>query len=253
MFTKYGWKPDRPDIRDRYLSVSHVDASALPTAVDLRPKMPEVYEQGQLGSCTGQAIAADCHYQMILQGGKFWKPSPLFIYYNERLIDNSVTLDGGAEIRDGMKAINRWGICPDAMMPYDVSKFATKPSRVVYREAAKHKIFNYLRIGQSLINMKATLAQDDAFVFGFSVYGSFEGSEIAKTGILNMPEPHEQLMGGHAVLAVGYDDARKVVIVRNSFGKGWGDQGYFYMPYDYISNSNLAADFWSVKGVSGVN
>jgi C1A family cysteine protease len=195
------------------------------------------------------AIAADCHSQMIIQGGKTWTPSPMFIYYNERLLENTVMQDSGAEIRDGMKAINRWGICSEDKCPYEISKFRVKPSRAAYADGAKHKIFNYARIGQSLLQLQSALANNDPFVFGFSVYESFESDQVAKTGIMPMPSQRENLLGGHAVLCCGFFNNTKTFLVRNSWGTDWGQQGYFHMPYDFILNENLAADFWSVKYV----
>lgn len=250
LMKKYGWRPDTPDKRDRKFMVpANINAAALPTSIDLRGNMPPVYAQGDLGSCTGQAIGFDCQYAMIRQGGKVWKPSPLFIYYNERVIAGTVMQDSGAELRDGLKAINRWGICSEEKWSYDVSKFRVKPSRIAYAEAAKHKVFDYARIGQSLIQFKSCLASGDPFVFGFSVYESFEGGEVARTGIMPMPSMRENMLGGHAVAAVGYDDSRKVFIIRNSWGADWGDKGYFYMPYDFIVDDDFAADFWTARSV----
>lgn len=252
-FNKFGWKPDKPDKRDRkYMVPAHIDVAALPVSVDLRHGMPPVYSQGDLGSCTGQAIGADCHYQMVRQGGNVWQPSALFIYYNERMIEGSIMQDSGAELRDGMKAINRWGICSEAKWAYDISKFRVKPPRTAYSEASKHKIFDYARIGQSLIQFKSVLAAGDPFVFGFSVYESFEGDTVAKTGMMPMPSMRENMLGGHAVLAVGYEDSRNAFIIRNSWGSSWGDNGYFYMPYEFIVDDDFAADFWTVRFVPNV-
>jgi C1A family cysteine protease len=245
-FNKYGWRPDKPDKRDRY-KLAHVDASSLPESVDLRPLMPPVYNQDNLGMCTGTAIAADCHYQMIRQGGSVWQPSPMFIYYNERVIEGTVNVDCGAELRNGMKAINRWGVCPESLYPFIASDFKKKPSRQAYAEAIKHRVVEYTRIPQSLIQLKACLAEGDPFVFGFTVYDSFESDVVATTGNMPMPSANESMLGGHAVKSVGFDDSRKVFIVRNSWSSGWGDKGYFYMPYEFIVDPDYAADFWTVK------
>jgi C1A family cysteine protease len=197
--------------------------------------------------CTGTAIAADCHYQMVRQGGVVWQPSPMFIYYNERLIEGTINQDCGAEIRDGMKAINRWGVCPESLHPFVIADFKKKPSRQAYAEAAKHRVVEYSRIAQSLTQLKACLASGDSFVFGFTVYDSFESDIVAATGNMTMPNSSETMLGGHAVCAVGFDDNRNVFIIRNSWGNSWGDNGYFYMPYDFITDSDFAADFWTVK------
>jgi C1A family cysteine protease len=250
---KFGWRRDKPDKRDiRYMMPQHFSAHTLPPSVDLRGDMPEVYNQLDLGSCTGQAIAADIHYQLVRQHAPVWKPSPLFIYYNERMIEGTVSVDSGAELRDGMKAINRWGVCHEDLCPYDVTKFRNKPSRQAFRAAAKHKIIDYRRVPQTLLSMKSVLAEKDPFVFGFTVYEGFDGDEIAKTGMMTIPRPNEVVLGGHAVLAVGYDDHRQVFIIRNSWGTAWGDKGYFYMPYSYITDDDYAADFWTVRWVPNV-
>ena len=84
-------------------------------------------------------------------------------------------------------------------------------------------------------------------MFGFTVYEAFESQQVAQTGVLNMPQPGERSMGGHAVMAAGYDDAQKRFIVRNSWGTGWGQNGYFTMPYDYLTSRNLSDDFWTIR------
>ena len=96
--------------------------------------------------------------------------------------------------------------------------------------------------------MRKCLAEGFPFVFGFTVYDGFESASVAKSGKLNLPKPGEKVLGGHAVCAVGYDDKAKRVIVRNSWGTDWGMKGFFTMPYDYVSNSSLADDFWTLRG-----
>jgi C1A family cysteine protease len=136
------------------------------------------------------------------------------------------------------------------MFKYFISKFRTKPSAKCYKEAAKHTAVLYQRVARSLNQMKGCLASGYPFVIGFSVYESFEGPDVAKTGVLSMPLPAEKLLGGHAVLVVGYDDSQSRFIVRNSWGPKWGMAGYFTMPYTYLLDENLSDDFWTVKSVS---
>ncbi len=243
----YGWQPDLPDHRDFLYAVPH--GTSLPPKVDLRPSCPAVYDQGQLGSCTANAIGAAFEFDLIKQQTKDFMPSRLFIYFNERVIENSVSTDAGAQIRDGIKSIGHQGVCPEEMWPYIISQFAQKPHLECYKEALKHKAIAYHRVTRSLDLMKGCLAEGYPFVFGFSVYESFESQETAQTGVLNLPKPKEQLLGGHAVLAVGYDDAQKRFIVRNSWGANWGQAGYFTIPYDYLLNENLSDDFWTVRTV----
>jgi len=121
-------------------------------------------------------------------------------------------------------------------------------SAEAYAKAAKHRISKYLRVtGTSLNALKTCLSAGFPIVFGFTVYPSFESQATAATGLVHMPAHGERPVGGHAVLAVGYDDSLQALIVRNSWGEGWGDKGYFYMPYKYATNASLADDFWTLR------
>lgn len=238
----HGWNPDQHDGRDHLYMMIGKPAKLLPSA-DLRPTMPAVYDQGQLGSCTGNAIAAAVDYANGLTGPL---PSRLFIYYNERAMEHTIKQDAGAMIRDGIKSVAKLGVCPELEWKYDISKFAQKPPKSAYADALGQKITSYQRI-TSLQSMKTCLSVDrKPFVFGFTVYESFESQAVASSGRLEMPVPGERILGGHAVLCVGYDDDSQRVIVRNSWGVNWGTLGYFTMPYDYITNSKLADDMWAI-------
>ena len=244
---KYGWIPDLPDYRDHLYAVPGKVLAKLPRKVDLRPHCPPVLDQGELGACTAHAIAnAHRYYQIRQKAPHDFLPSRLFIYYNERTIEHTVNEDAGAMLRDGIKSIAKQGACPENLWPYDILKFTRKPTAKAYGEAEKHQAIAYQRVTQSMTQMKGCLAAGTPFVFGFSVYESFEGQSVAKTGKMPMPAPSEKLIGGHAVLAVGYDDAKQVFMVMNSWSGQWGDKGYFYMPYTYLADSNLADDLWTV-------
>jgi C1A family cysteine protease len=247
---RFGWSPDLPDHRDHMLSLK-APAKALPTSVDLRAKMPPVYDQGQLGSCTANAICAAFEFELARQNkAKDFMPSRLFVYYNERVIEGTVRSDAGAMIRDGIKSVVKQGVCKESRWPYVITKFARKPTVSCYTEALKFQALTYQRLTSTNIDeLRGCLAAGFPFVFGFSVFDAFESAEVAQSGVLNLPTASESLVGGHAVLAVGYDDATKRVLVRNSWGPGWGQAGYFTMPYAYLTNLKLADDFWAIQAV----
>jgi C1A family cysteine protease len=144
--------------------------------------------------------------------------------------------------------LKKLGDCLENIWPYDINKFAVKPSSLAYENARKFQITSYYRL-HTLSEMKHNLNSGYPFVFGFAVYKSFESEKTARTGIVSMPKKTESLLGGHAVMAVGYDDEKKYMIVRNSWGKNWGDNGYFYMPYEYFSSDALSSDFWTIRGM----
>ncbi len=246
----YGWLPDLPDQRDyRYAAPRRVLAR-LPPAADLRPKCPPVYDQGELGSCTANAIGAAHQVEQLRQdAGKAFVPSRLFIYYNERVIEHTVNVDSGATLRDGIKTVVRQGVCPETMWPYQAAALTRRPTGPCYRDALNHQVVSYRRLQQTLDQMKGCLADGYPFVFGFSVYESFHKPSVTRTGTVPLPARRERVLGGHAVMAVGYDDAKRHFIVRNSWGQKWGRQGHGFMPYDYLTAAGLAADFWTIRMV----
>lgn len=246
----YGWKPDALDFRDRMYAAVKKPLKALPPRVDLREFDGPIFDQGNIGSCTAQALAGDHIFEQRKQNaatgtlGEMFIPSRLFIYWNERFLENSVQSDSGAMIRDGIKVLKNIGVCKETLWGYD-RDFRQKPSKKAFEDARKRTISQYLRI-TSLDELRSCLADKDPVVFGFAVYESFESAAVEKTGIVPMPQYSERMLGGHAVLAVGYDDAVKRVIVKNSWGAGWGDKGYFYLPYGFIEDTDLSDDFWSI-------
>ena len=245
---KYGWAPDLPDQRDHLYSAPQPVLAKLPPKKDLRSGCPPVYDQGQLGSCTANAISAAMQFDQKKQGVRIFAPSRLFIYYNERDMEGTVNSDAGAQIRDGVKSVSDLGVCPETEWSYDINKFANKPTPKCYTDAKKCLAVGYQRLDSTNLNqLKGCIASGFPFVFGFTVYDAFESQEVAKTGVLNMPGPSEKVQGGHAVLAVGYDDAAQRFSVRNSWGKDWGIKGYFTIPYTYLTTTNLADDFWTIR------
>ena len=242
---KYTWRADKPDFRDKTYKTTSIQ---LPKSVDLSSGNPNVYDQLSIGSCTANSLSGSFDFERIKQKLPPLGPSRLFIYYNERYMEGTVNSDSGAEIRDGIKVLASQGVCPESLWPYDISKYTKKPTSNCYQEALKNTIKQYLRLDNTDINqLKNCLAEGYTFVFGFTVYESFEGDEVASTGIVTMPDMNESSLGGHAVYCIGYDDSKKAFKVRNSWSVNWGDGGNFWLPYDYITNPDLASDFWTIQ------
>jgi C1A family cysteine protease len=245
---RYGWQRDLPDARDHVYSVPlHALPKGLPEKVDLRGGCPPVYDQGQLGSCTANAIAGALEFDRKKQKLSDFVPSRLFIYYNERVMEGTVGHDAGAQIRDGIKSVAKIGAPPETDWPYDIEKFTIKPPTRAYNDAKVDRAVHYQSVVQSLQQMQGCLATGYPFVFGFTVYQSFESPEVARTGIMPMPAPGEKKLGGHAVMAVGYDGSSRRMIVRNSWGTHWGMDGYFTMPFEFITSASMASDFWTIR------
>lgn len=240
---KYGWIPDRPDHRD-LLYKSILPNLTLPKQVDLRKLCSPIENQGTLGSCTANALSGNLEFLDNKNGEPMVDMSRLFIYYNERLLEGTVKQDSGANLRDGIKALAKAGCCPESEWVYDISKFTVRPTMKCYRNALKHKINEYLSL-QTQNELLTCLADGYPFVFGISIFSSFEGDVTTNTGIVPMPSSDESNLGGHAVMAVGYDRDKKVFIVRNSWGASWGMKGYFTLPFEYMNK--LASDFWTIR------
>jgi len=253
----YNWKRQKQDIRDFRFSqieqVKKLKVTVAPPVTNLRRWCSEVENQKEIGSCTGNAWAGlmEYHENFVGRGGKsFQDLSRLFIYYNERLLEGTVNEDTGAEMRSGANALAKWGVCPEKDWPYITDRFTQKPATVCYKNATPHKITGYYSL-RTFNDLKLSIANNLPFVFGFLVYESFESDVVANTGVMAMPNTRtERLLGGHAVMAVGYNDYEKRFLVRNSWGRNWGlkgtNAGYFTMPYDFIANPEMASDFWTV-------
>ncbi len=239
----YGWIPDRPDHRD-YLYSAIAPKIKLPSKIDLRRQDSPIENQGHLGSCTANALAGLLQFLERINGQTYKDLSRLFIYFNERAVEGTIGFDSGAMIRDGIKVLAKYGVCPESIWPYDISKFTRKPAALCYKEGLRHRISSYHRL-QTLGEMLNCLAEGFPFVFGFTVYESFESLKVAQTGIVPMPKKSERALGGHAVMAVGYDKAKKRFIVRNSWGPQWGQAGYFTIAFAYLEG--LASDFWTIR------
>jgi C1A family cysteine protease len=254
---KYGWRPSLPDHR-KPIFAARIAPEKLATFVDLRAGFPAPFNQQQLGSCTANAIAGALEFDLIKQKLPIFMPSRLFIYYNERMEEGTVSSDSGATLSDGIKAVATWGAPSEKLWPYNTSQFTVKPSAAVYSAALKNKAISYAGVSQDLNSMQSCLALGYPFVLGFSVYESFESDAVAASGVVPMPGANEEMLGGHAVVCCGYNATNSTVngapartwICRNSWGPAWGAKGYFYMPFEYLLDSNLSDDFWQVQKVA---
>lgn len=249
---RYGWIPDHPDFRDYRYTPGVTGATApvaLPPAVDLRTtgNLPPVWDQGRLGSCTGNALASMFFFVDKKQGQLPFLPSRLFIYYNERKEEGTVAVDSGAMIRTGIQTIVQTGVCVDPLWPYDITKFAETPPDITYIDAKRHVASVYRRVSQNE-DIKSCLNEGYPVVCGISVYDSFESQEVANSGLVPMPKNNEARVGGHAVLIVGYDATN--FLIMNSWGPAWGQGGFFWIPQEYILSPDLCDDLWMVHGVA---
>ena len=266
---RYGWKRQLPRLGDRRFTPRL--AGPLPEVVDLRTTgfLPPVYDQGAIGSCTANAIAAAFDYTRAKEGLAWIHPSRLFIYANERIAENCpLDQDNGAQIRDGVASVADLGVCPESMWPYSTlfhsesDLFSIKPLDACYQAAKQELCVEHQAVDQT--GIRAALASGFPVVGGFTVYQSFESPDVAKTGIVPLPAyttpdnpppsdwDHpltDYPVGGHAILIVGYNVQQGVFICRNSWGPDWGQCGYFTIPIAYLSNPDLASDFWTLAKV----
>ena len=216
-------------------------AQPAPASVDLRPRMPPVYDQGQLGSCTANALCAMMqYYDAQLRGSR------LFLYYNERAQEGTVASDAGATLADGIKCLQTQGLCQESLWPYVPQRFAQKPADVCYASALSHEALvpSYVPLSQ----LKLALGAGHPVAVGIRVYESFESAAAARTGAVPMPAPGEKLLGGHAVVLCGYRDADQRWLLRNSWGAGWGAGGYFTLPYAYLLR--FCSEAWTFPAIT---
>lgn len=244
MTRKFTLKPDKPDIRDfRFKAHPAALTSYLPSLVDLRSKMSPVVDQGNLGSCTANALASGLREYLMLANGESYVPlSRLYLYWHERELEGTIDYDSGAYLRDGMKVLLNNGVAAEKYFPYIENTFKNRPSADAEANACRYKINGYYR-AILMDELKSALANGMPVALGIYIYASFMTDSVAAAGNVPVPDTStEMLYGGHAVLAVGYDDAAQHVICRNSWGTEWGDDGYFYLPYAYFKDSVF--DMW---------
>ena len=254
----YNLLPDTIDNRDHLFSRIALPTKA-PTSIDLRSKCSPVTNQGTLGSCTSNAIASGLMEYVQLKNGQVLIPlSRLYHYYKERVMLGTVNQDSGAMIRDGMKIAVANGVCPELDWLYIISQFMMPPPASADALAVNHRLTSYQRVTNST-DIKRSLIEGYPVVMGMPIFTSFESDQVAKDGKVPMPKRGEENLGGHAVLIAGYIDnppsilhsissyftgmVKGCFIVRNSWGVEWGDDGYFYLPYEFVSK--YVTDIWT--------
>jgi len=241
-----GGAPDAHDKRDRRFTPR---LKSLPARVDLSSLCGPVYNQYRTQSCSANALAAALVLLGNQQPDALVLPSRLFIYYNARALTGTQATDSGSTIRDAIKAYARDGACVERQWPFLKSKITARPSRACYGDAHVRPI-SYHRIAQKLDHLRAALAQGHAFIFGIAAYGQ-PFTEAATSGKLRLPRKSDTLFGGHALIATGYDIAKKTFTARNSLGRAYADDGFFAIPDAYFTNPQLTYDFWLLGGNSG--
>lgn len=233
----------------------HESSTAYPPEANLLALAAEPYDQGQSGSCTANAI---CGAIRLVEKDKSFQPSRLFVYYEERIREhqtNSTLQDSGANPWDGLTSLKVNGVCEEKDWPFDISKLEVAPTAECYQDALKHRSYTVGHVASSftfsstlLDDIRKSIHNKIPILIGITVYSSFESEQVAKTGIVPMPDTStETLEGYHEVLIIGYDDAKKQVLVRNSWGAGWGDHGNFYLPYEFITTPSLCSQFLCVS------
>jgi C1A family cysteine protease len=242
----YNLKIDR--LRPSLLDFKHIPKKAkLPEIVDLSTssKMPPVFNQGNLGSCTAQAFTAVYHF--IKPG---FLGSRLFLYYNERMLENDIANDSGATLYSGVVCLKKYGVCVESLYAYIIADFAKPPSAAIYKAALANRLVKAQNLPNSIASIQNALASGFPIVIGIAIYSEFESAIVTKTGVVPMPRASSKFLGGHAVVVVGYDNRTKLFKVRNSWGAGWGVKGYFFLPYQYLQRSNLSSDLWVLSLVT---
>lgn len=243
----YGCRRDVSDARDREFKPK---ATRIPKAYDLRAHCPPVMDQGEVGSCTAHAITAALRYLLLKSGKPDIPLARLQLYYDERKIEGTTSEDAGAEIRNGIKCAVKLGVAHEALWPYDIARFKDAPNAPVYADALKFHAVTYERVAVITSAIKAAIYSGFPVVIGVSLYDSFEGDAVEKTG--NVPMPNlktEQLVGGHCMLTVGYGQRTGMFTVQNSWNTDWADKGFCYLPEAYLGSPKFGSDYWIIKSV----
>lgn len=248
----YGCRPSIPD--QRTLRFLHLGNTPLAAVISLRSEAPAVIDQGQIGSCVANSLANVFRYHLEKDkvAGEDFLPSRLAIYYDGRVIENTVDSDSGLTVVDGCKVLNTYGACAEHEWPYEVNQFTIEPPAKARADALHRKAVRYQSVDQDIEQIKAVLTQKLPVTIGISVYESFESDKVAQTGTVPMPAQREKNLGGHCVTIWGMDDTVQLATLQNSWGTGWGDKGFFTLPYAYLIDPNLCFERWAIGLVDRV-
>ncbi len=227
----------------------------VPPSADMRPQLSPVDNQGHVGSCTGFAATGLAEY-LDRKQGKTEELSPGFVYLMELKEDGNLGEDAGSYISTSIKVLKQYGICGEHDHPYISAADQTDPKKIsaylsvlpsadAMKCALDRRVTSATQI-PDLAGFKKSIAAGNPVVFGITVYASFRNPEVKTTGVVPLPKSGEQVLGGHAILAVGYDEAKQQVLFRNSWSPAWGDKGYGYLPYTYF-NASRVHDAWQAK------
>jgi C1A family cysteine protease len=217
-------------------------ASNIPTSFSLRSSISPILNQGYIGDCVSNAFALT----ISTMTNKKVNISRLFHYAVTRILeDTALSDDSGLYIRDAATSILNYGAVSESVWPYVESKFSIFPSLATFKASNFFRNFSYTFVNQDLNSLKQCLVVNKKpIIFGLNVYSSFITQSVASNGQVPLPKTtSETLEGGHCMVIIGYDDSKKVFVCANSWGSGWGDHGFCYIPYDYLTNANLANDF----------
>lgn len=249
---KTGWAPP-PEMEAKrrqeehpYEAEPHLE---MPPIVDLRPHMPPIYDQGDLNSCTSNAVGGMIQYLRAKQGMNAFLPSRQYLYWYQRLADNTQNQNIGCSVYSAINVAQTMGYCPENYFPYNPN-WQLAPPPPADQEAHHHQVGPH-RAPASFEELKLALANGFPVAFGFYFFNSFYAADLNNGLVpMNFVGPVQK----HAALVVGYSDAAQTVTVRNSWGvarngRPCGDQGYYYMPYQYISDGQLCSEFWTLAGI----
>lgn len=245
-----GYRRDSLDHRDLIYSIPHkILFGMIHPSVDLRPECGPVYDQGQIGDCTAHAAIEAYRFLSRHEGKPDFAPSRLFEYWNTRFLEGGeaqTLIDSGATLRDTVKSIVKYGLCPESEWDYS-QDFTAKPSQNCYQDAQQHLLLKYKRVPQNKMHMQAVLVSGLPFIVGISVFSGMMSEETAKTGDVPMPQDGEAPIGGHAIMICGYDKQKMFFV--NSWGDSWGDHGTGTLDWSYLLNPSLAGDMWVLQTV----